>query len=985
MTLSQDDPRLTAFALGEVDEAERVEIQAEIDRSSELQRAVMDIRTVADALTAQLQSESVIPLGYLHRAEIKAQFAHAGRETDGSSAPAGAGEFSHALSTGSAALHPWLQASAPSGAGLRDDRQNEHSTLPTPLPHSRGTDGLRRSRLGFRRTLIPLSLAACVALVFAVTYDQFLPKLSPAREFADQEYLANPQPGSPDQVNSELKNAAAFTAQGNERVRARQYDEAQGYFESALEAVPGYPEAVEGLRTILAHRVAARSQQQLQLQEAISNSRLLPNEKEAQVASLRQQLDEMRKLPPVRQIRGYGEDAPLIRRGDPNSAQTQVSAQQQQMATLEPTVGLSPSTQRDSLGYVGSHLGVDVRFPAGGVQHLRLSKEPESRSRQLRINQNELFMRNGTVSGFAGEGWVSTGVYWIEGGGEESANDLEDLQAERDMGRDDLSTAEHYAAVSENPFLLVTREPLSTFSIDVDTASYSNVRRFLQGGALPPRDAVRIEELINYFDYDYPLPTGEHPFSVNVEVAECPWEPQHRLARIGIKGMEFDDRTRPAANLVFLIDVSGSMQSANRLPLVKESLGLLVNNLRRNDSVAIVVYAAATGLVLPATNGADRTAILDAIERLRAGGSTNGGAGIQLAYDTAIQHFVEGGVNRVILATDGDFNVGVSNREELQRLIEEKARSGVFLSVLGYGMGNLKDGTLEMLADKGNGNYAYIDTINEAQKVLVDQMGGTLVTIAKDVKIQVEFNPAQVSSYRLIGYENRMLAAQDFNDDRKDAGEIGAGHTVTALYEIVPAGVTPPDAAPPIDPLKYQYEGTEVRAPKEEARTGHGGTEGDDSEINQEDTDSEHPRGLKSSARDDDESDPIDNRQSTIANSLTPAAASGELMTVKLRYKEPDEDVSKLIEVPVVDSGAAFEASSDDFAFAASVASFGMLLRQSSYSKIHGSTPADAIDLFDYDFVREVAANSRGADPFGYRAEFLQLVEKAQALSRQSP
>jgi Ca-activated chloride channel homolog len=862
MTLSQDDPKLTAFALGELDNSERSELQSAIDDSPELQRTVAEIKTLADALTNQFQFESIPSL-----------------------------------------------TRAPS----RTDK-----------------------RLGFRRTLIPLSLAASVALVFAVTYDQFLPKLSPAREFANHEYFANPQPGSPDQVNAELKNAAAFTAQGNERVRARQYDEAQGYFESALEAVPGYPEAVDGLRTILAHRIAARSQQQLQLQEAISKSHLSPNEKEAQVASLRKQVDEMRKLPPLPRIENFGQEAPLIHRGDRNSSQTQMAAQQQQTATLEPTVGLSPSTQLNSLGYVSSLLGVDARFPrtvgvAGGDQHLRLSKELDSRSHQLLMDQNERFRRTGSVAGVTGDGWSE--VHWLEG-------------HEGDLGEDEfysggmdmIRSGESYAAVSENPFLQVTRDPLSTFSIDVDTASYSNVRRYLQGGSLPPRDAVRIEELINYFDYDYPLPADEHPFSVNVEVAECPWETEHRLARIGIKGMEFDDRTRPAANLVFLIDVSGSMQSANRLPLVKESLQLLVNNLRRDDSVAIVVYAAATGLVLPATNGSNRTAILDAIERLQAGGSTNGGAGIQLAYDTAIQHFVEGGVNRVILATDGDFNVGVSNREELQRLIEEKAKSGVFLSVLGYGMGNLKDGTLEMLADKGNGNYAYIDTISEAQKVLVDQMG-TLITIAKDVKIQVEFNPAQVSSYRLIGYENRMLAAQDFNDDRKDAGEIGAGHTVTALYEIVPAGVTPPDGAPTIDPLKYQVSATKPRS--------HEGTEGEDE--------------------------------------LEEAAASGELMTVKLRYKEPDEDVSKLIGVPVIDSGATFEASSDDFAFAASVASFGMLLRQSVHSKTTGSTPSDAIDLFDYDFVREVAANSRGADPFGYRAEFLQLVEKAQALSSQSP
>jgi Ca-activated chloride channel family protein len=549
-------------------------------------------------------------------------------------------------------------------------------------------------------------------------------------------------------------------------------------------------------------------------------------------------------------------------------------------------------------------------------------------------------------------------VYWIEGGNDEF-NALEDLDAEIEGfpagGMEIINNAESYSAVSENPFREVLREPLSTFSIDVDTASYANVRRFLQQGALPPRDAIRVEEMINYFDYNYPQPVDEHPFSVNVEVAECPWEPQHRLARIGIKGYELSDRERPAANLVFLIDVSGSMNQPNKLPLVQESLELLVGQLRRDDSVAMVVYAGASGLALPATSGGNRNAIIDAIDRLQAGGSTNGGAGIQLAYDTAIANFREGGINRVILATDGDFNVGVQNRDELQRLIEEKAKSGVFLSVLGYGMGNLKDATLEVLADKGNGNYAYIDTIQEAQKVLVEQMSGTLVTIAKDVKIQVEFNPAEVGSYRLIGYENRMLAAQDFNDDRKDAGEIGAGHTVTALYEIVPAGLAPPDDAPAIDPLKYQGQATKPQS--------HEATEGDETSH--------------SPSQGEGRGEGHDN--------LTAAALTGEMMTVKLRYKEPDEDVSKLIEVPVMDAGATFAESSDDFAFAASVASFGMLLRQSFYTKATGSTPADAIDLFDYDFVHEVATEARGADPYGYRAEFLQLVEKAKSQASAQP
>ena len=465
---------------------------------------------------------------------------------------------------------------------------------------------------------------------------------------------------------------------------------------------------------------------------------------------------------------------------------------------------------------------------------------------------------------------------------------------------------EQYRAVSTNPFLLATEKPLSTFSIDVDTASYANIRRFLTGGSLPPRDAVRIEEMINYFNYDYPLPTGDDPFSVNVEVADCPWNADHRLARIGIKGWEFEDEDRPSANLVFLIDVSGSMQQQNKLPLLKESLGLLVGELADDDQVAMVVYAGASGLVLESTSCARKVTILDALDRLQAGGGTNGAAGIQLAYDVAEENFIEGGINRVILATDGDFNVGVTNRDDLTSLIEEKAKTGVFLSVLGFGMGNLKDATLETLADKGNGNYAYIDTLNEAKKVLIEQMGGTLITIAKDVKIQVEFNPLVVSAYRLMGYENRLLAARDFNDDTKDAGEIGAGHTVTAFYEIVPVGIEPD--LPDVDPLKYQEFAAE---PSE-------------------------------------------------------AAETGELMTVKLRYKQPDGDTSKLIEIPVVDQAWTLVDASEDFVFAASVASFGMLLRGSHHC-----------GAFTYDDVLEMAESAMREDALGYRSEFVDLVNRA--------
>jgi len=468
---------------------------------------------------------------------------------------------------------------------------------------------------------------------------------------------------------------------------------------------------------------------------------------------------------------------------------------------------------------------------------------------------------------------------------------------------------ESYGLIEENRFLETTENPLSTFSIDVDTASYANVRRFLNQGQRPPRDAVRIEELVNYFRYDYPGPAGREPFGASIEIAECPWNVAHRLARIGLKGREIDRGRREPSSLVFLLDVSGSMNQPNKLPLLQASLGLLVDELDDRDRVAIVVYAGASGLVLPSTSGSSRGEIRAALARLSAGGSTNGGEGLRLAYETARQNFVRGGTNRVILATDGDFNVGVTSQAELLSLIEDDARRGIFLTALGFGMGNYQDSTLEMLADKGNGNYAYIDDLREARKVLVEELTGTLVTIAKDVKIQVEFNPAEVGAYRLIGYENRMLRKEDFNDDRKDAGEIGAGHTVTALYEIVPASARRDVDLPSVDPLRYQQ-----------------------------------------------------------GPALTESARRGELFTLKLRYKEPEGERSRLLEFPAVDAGA--RRGSPDFEFAAAVAGFGMLLR--------GSEQAGD---FTYRDVRELAAGAIGrSEGREYRREFAELVSRAASL-----
>jgi len=483
---------------------------------------------------------------------------------------------------------------------------------------------------------------------------------------------------------------------------------------------------------------------------------------------------------------------------------------------------------------------------------------------------------------------------------------LEPLQTMEQYNR------EAYDHIVENAYKRVLDHPLSTFSIDVDTASYANMRRMLNQGYLPSPDALRTEELINYFKYDYAQPTDEHPFSVNVAAANAPWAPEHRLVRIGLQGMDVDTSERPDANLVFLIDVSGSMSSSDKLGLVQKALSLLTEQMTARDRIALVVYAGASGLVLPSTTANNTETIQHAINQLRAGGSTNGGAGIELAYDVAQKHFVEGGINRVILCTDGDFNVGTSSRGELVRLVEDKAKSGVFFTICGFGTGNYQDATMEELSNKGNGNYAYIDTFNEARKVFVDQMLGTLMTIAKDVKIQVEFNPGHVAAYRLIGYENRALAKEDFNDDTKDAGEIGSGHQVTALYEIIPAGQEIPGTAS-VDPLKYQTVEPSGPEPK--------------------------------------------------------SADSLELLTVKLRYKQPDGDTSTLIEVPFIDEGMNLDQADDDFRFATAVAAFSQILRHSSYS---GDYTLDA--------VKALAEQSLGQDPGGLRREFLQLVEQARAL-----
>lgn len=472
-----------------------------------------------------------------------------------------------------------------------------------------------------------------------------------------------------------------------------------------------------------------------------------------------------------------------------------------------------------------------------------------------------------------------------------------DLKADEEVAHN----TEEYGRFEENAFLRATDNPLSTFSIDVDRASYANVRRFLTNGQLPPRNAVRIEEMINYFTYDYPDPSAD-PFSITTELAACPWNEGHKLLLVGLQGKRIRTADLPPNNLVFLIDSSGSMMAPNKLTLVKDALRLLVEQLRESDRVAIVTYAGSAGLVLPSTPGSSKAAILSAIDALEAGGSTAGGEGIRLAYDVAKENLDSRANNRVILATDGDFNVGVTSDGELERLIENKRRDGIFLTVLGFGTGNLKDSKMELLADKGNGNYAYIDSLAEARKTLVHEMGATLLTIAKDVKIQIEFNPARVGAYRLIGYENRLLRKEDFNNDRKDAGELGAGHSVTALYEIIPPGADLPNR---VDPLKYQS-----------TTTREGGT---------------------------------------------------ELATVKLRYKDPDGDTSKLLTRVVNDAPEAM--LSDNLRLAAAVAELGMLLRDSEHK-----------GMSSYESVQELIGSIRAEDVGGYRHDLLTLVGQAKRI-----
>jgi Ca-activated chloride channel family protein len=557
--------------------------------------------------------------------------------------------------------------------------------------------------------------------------------------------------------------------------------------------------------------------------------------------------------------------------------------------------------------HADAHLDHDNTTTGGSYSREEIHRAPTRSINSIAASTAGTTANGNTNVTFKGSRSSST-VYYVDGVQVNSATPkLEEVDQQKVARSTDFNT-EEYSATMENEWKQPLLDPLSTFSIDVDKASYSNVRRYLNSGQLPPKDAVRIEELINYFHYNYPQPEGDVPFSITNSMADCPWAAGHKLVEIGMQGRIIPDDKLPASNLVFLIDVSGSMDEPNKLPLVKRSLEMLVQKMRAEDKITIVVYAGNAGLVLPPTPSDQKEKIRQAIDRLEAGGSTAGGEGIELAYKMAKENFIKDGNNRVILSTDGDFNVGVSSEGDLARLIEEKRKDGIYLTVLGFGMGNYKDNKMEQLADKGNGNYAYIDDITEAEKTLVSEFGGTMYTIAKDVKLQVEWNPQVVKGYRLIGYEDRIMSKEDFNDDKKDAGELGSGHTVTALYEIIP--VDSKEKLPSVDSLKYQ---------------------------------------------------PQQNAVSTYSN---------EVMTVKLRYKNPKEDKSRLLSFTMKNETTAFEKAPENLRWAASVASFGMLLRDSQYK---GNA--------QYAEVKKWAKAARREDEEGYRAEFIKMLNTASTLS----
>jgi Ca-activated chloride channel family protein len=886
MNIDANDPRLTAYALGELkDEKERAEIEKLVNESPELSKLVEEIRQTAGFLTNMLHSEAALELTPAQRDRIE------------SKARAGGNWFR---------LRPAWALVGVAAALL--------------LILSISINPFRRGERSFNEEKSK-SLVAAVQNKSVSTPQSTKPEIVEKPAVAEHRSAA---------IDETAKTRASKKSEDKIAVMAQKTPQAQ----SGLILQPAKPE-------IVVKSAAAEHQQVLDTTTAPKEIK----ESKVEIAALTRETPQVQSVPPSStskgqkaEISGRVEDATKAilpgvsiiatntENGISHSSQTNASGRYQftglpsgtydvkaelkgfktfeyqrvplgdlAQARLNFTLEVSPVEEVIDVKYEAAVAMLD-KAPSVGVVI------PEDRIASSHLN----LQRDGVpVSDIRYATGLNSPAQFNPDLVGEFKMVLKPVDAAMRHRKGAKFNTEAYDNIVDNPFLEVVQNPLSTFSIDVDTASYTNARRYLDGGTKPPKGAVRIEELINYFDYSSKGPSDNKPFAAHFDIVEAPWNKEHRLIRIGLKAREIETANRPPINLVFLLDVSGSMADENKLPLVKESMRLLVDQLTEADKVAIVTYAGSSGVALPSTSGYQKETLRAAINRLWAGGSTNGASGIQLAYEIAQKCFIKGGANRVILTTDGDFNVGITNQGDLANLIEEKAKSGIFLSVLGFGMGNYKDSNLELLAKKGHGNYAYIDTLDEAKKVLVQQINGTLISVAKDVKIQVEFNPQRVGAYRLIGYEDRVMPKEDFNDDTKDAGVIGAGHTVTALYEIVPPGKPIPLAK--VDPLKYQKPGKD-----------------------------------------------------------SSAASSDEVLTVKIRYKEPEQDKSLLLEFPVKDKTEKFSAASEDFKFASAVAAFGMILRDSPYK---GSVSLEQ--------ALEWAKEGKGADKNGYRQEFIRLLHRA--------
>ncbi len=871
MTLDPDDPRLTAFALGELDPAEHAVVEAMLIESAEGRTAVDEIRQTSRWLSEQLH------------AEAQAHVASAGLNHQA---------VAESLLKTTAPVRPWwrrraflMQAAAAlvlAGMAM--------ALVPLVRVTQEPKAELAQASGEAPKTAVILRSAPTTSGPADTTRSIVMTETRPD-SYRSSSRVESVMPASPN-ASSAPKTTLVVT---NSQTRALRLADGES---KSLAFAPAHdlsPSQSQGKAPAVVTQ--AESQRFAYKRAAVSARAAAPRIALGGRASTgRENLGE--KMPA---LPGPAAAAAPVANAPQAQSQRAQAAPSQMTAALDGQDRLSKPQVRDE-----PRMSLSDQQTAGQSQ-VATSQAPQQNAGNQALQQHD--ERRAVEQKLAGQAPQQNGAGQAPAEGFALGLKREEME----LAGEALKAGEAFAAIVDNPFLRVSQDALSTFSIDVDTASYSIVRGFLTHNMAPPKDAVRIEEMLNYFPYHDPPPaaSSEQPFSIHTEIGGCPWNSQHRLARIGIAARAIDQSKRPPSNLVFLVDVSGSMNAPNKLPLVQWGLQRLVEQLGENDQVAIVVYAAAAGLVLPSTSCIKKAEINSVIDQLHAAGSTNGGAGVQLAYNVAVQHFIKQGTNRVILATDGDFNVGVTERNELVRLIEAKAKSGVFLSVLGFGMDNLKDANLEQLADKGNGHHVQIDTPNEAYKVLVEEMGSTLVTVAKDVKIQVVFNPARVAEFRLIGYENRIMDHQDFNNDAKDAGEIGAGHHVTALYEIAlsPSGAGQP--APGNDRLDQLGRGER---------------------------------------------------------------SSPESLTVRLRYKKPAEDTSLLIEHKVIDTGIDFGHATNDLKFAASVAGFGMLLRQSPYK-----------GNLTYAGLLEIAKATLVEDPSGYRREFVDLVGKAKEVTAPPP